>query len=564
MNRLNMTSLRLKSRFSLPLALLSMIFFITHAEAGEVTKNSEAIHPQASVTRIGTRRELFVDDTLIGQLKGNAALRLNHPVPQGVALKHDAPWEGSGCVYHSIFKDGDRYRMYYAAGQLTVTPDGVNASTHGQFCCYAESDDGIHWIKPILGLHEFQGNKENNIVMAQQQVGGAMSVPGEPAVFKDENPDAPADARYKALLPSSRLPADNRRGLLAFKSPDGLHWSPMSDQPILNNGAFDSQNLAFWDPTAGHYRAYWRYFTKGGHDAKVWNPQGHRAIRTAISRDFLHWTDERNLSYLDSPSEQLYTNQVKPYARAPHLLIGFPTRYVERGHHDGPDHEAREGADADKISRWSKSLRSLPEFENRKWRAKTSERYGRAITEGLFMASRDGVTFKRWNEGFLRPGIERAGTWNYGHQFIAWHPVETQGTLEGAPNELSLYAVEGYWTGNSDLLRRYTLRLDGFVSASAPMSGGELITKPITFSGKVLRVNFSTSAAGSLQVELQDLQGRPLPGYSLNDCEELFGDTLDRAVTWKSDRDLAALMGQPVRVRFVLRDADLYSYQFRD
>ena len=93
------------------------------------------------------------------------------------------------------------------------------------------------------------------------------------------------------------------------------------------------------------------------------------------------------MTYVDSPAEQLYTNVVKPYFRAPHLLIGFPTRYAERG--------------------WSDSMRELPELDNRGLRSKASDRYGMAVTEGLFMASRDGVKFKRWNEAFLRPGIER-------------------------------------------------------------------------------------------------------------------------------------------------------------
>ena len=548
---------------------IAILWFIQIASrmaiAEETTQRSANLQSPNPACAIGSRRELFVDDELVDRISGKADLRLHHPAPQEIAIVHDEPWEGSGCVYHSIFKDGDRYRMYYAAGHLNVTPDGVNAGTHGQFCCYAESDDGIHWRKPSLGLHEFQGGTANNIVMVRQKVGDAMSEPGEPAVFKDENPDTPPDARYKALLPASRLPADHRRGLLAFKSPDGLHWSPMSDRPIITDGAFDSQNLAFWDAARGNYRAYWRYFTKGGYDDEtIWNPQGHRAVRTATSKDFLNWTDQAELQYVDSPSEQLYTNQVKPYHRAPHLLIGFPMRYVERGHNDGPDDEARAGAGPERTDRWSASLRALPELENRQWRAKSSERYGRALTEGLFMASRDGVNFKRWNEGFLRPGIERRGTWNYGHQTIAWHPVETKGTLEDAPDELSLYAVESYWTDNSDLLRRYTLRLDGFVSVNAPMSGGELVTKPVTFTGKTLWLNFSTSAAGSLRVELQDANGKPLPGYTFDDCEELFGDTLDRNITWKTNPDLSPLVGQSVRVRFVLRDADLFSYQFRD
>jgi hypothetical protein len=545
---------------SLSILLIVEITLLTAAAQDLASPQS-----RAEAIDIGSQRELFVEDGLIDRLVGKAELRLHHPISQKVVLKHDEPWEGSGSVYHSIFKDGDRYRMYYAAGQLTVTSNGVDASAHSQFCCYAESDDGIHWRKPALGLHEFQGSKANNIVMVKQRVGDAMSEPSEPAVFKDENPDAPPDARYKALLPANFRPKDFRRGLLVFKSPDGLRWSPMSDKPILTDGAFDSQNLAFWDAQHGHYRAYWRYFTKGGYEKKdVWNPQGHRAIRTATSTDFLNWTDQKDLRYVDSPSEQLYTSQVKPYHRAPHLLIGFPTRYIERGHNDRPDHEARATAAPDRTRRWSASLRALPELEHRLWRAKGSERYGRALTEGLLMASRDGVRFKRWNEGFLRPGIERKGTWNYGHQFIGWHAIETKGTLEGAPNELSLYAVESYWTDDFDLLRRYTLRLDGFVSVQAPMSGGELVTKPISFTGKTLRLNFATSAAGSLRVELQDEQGKPLPGFSLDDCEEIFGDTLDRSVQWKPKADLSPLIGQAVRVRFVLKDADLYSFQFHD
>ena len=517
------------------------------------------------IHQIGSRRELFIDGTLTDRVSGKADLRLQHPVPQEIVMEHNEPWEGSGCIYHSVFKDGDRFRMYYAGGHLDVTPKGVDAGTHGLFCCYAESEDGIHWKKPQLGLHEFNGSTANNIVMVRQQVGDSTSEPGEPAVFKDENPEAPADARYKALLPANRAPGDSRRVLLAFKSPDGLHWSPMSDKPILNDGAFDSQNLAFWDPVQKQYRAYWRYFTNGGHDSEtVWNPQGHRAIRTATSKDFLNWTDQADLQYEDSPSEQLYTNVVHPYDRAPHLLIGFPMRYVERGHQDGSDHEARDVGTPERLQKWSSSLKALPDAENRQWRAKSSERYGRAITEGLLMASRDGVKFKRWNEGFLRPGIERDGTWNYGHQAIAWRPIETRSMLAGAPNELSFFAVEGYWTGRSDLLRRYTLRLDGFVSVNAPMSGGELLTKPISFTGNQLSLNFATSAAGSVFVELQDEAGKPIPGFSLGDCEELFGDTLGRTVVWTSTAELRSLVGNSVRIRFVLRDADLFSFQFHD
>jgi hypothetical protein len=206
-------------------------------------------------------------------------------------------------------------------------------------------------------------------------------------------------------------------------------------------------------------------------------------------------------------------------------------------------------------------MRSLPEREHRELRASSNERYGTAITEALLMASRDGVEFTRWNEAFLPPGIQRPGTWAYGHQYVAWHVVETRSALPGAPNELSLYASESYWTGNASAVRRYSLRLDGFVSIRAPMKGGEVITPPITFGGSRLTTNFATSAAGGMRVEIQDLEGEPIPGYSLDDSAVVFGDTVDRVVAWKAGADVSKLAGQPIRLRFELRDADLYSFR---
>lgn len=496
-----------------------------------------AVEPEA-VIDIGSRRELFVDGYLVDRFIGKAQQRLHHPVPREIALVHDEPWEGTGSGYHSVFQDGDVYRMYYKAWHLEVSDGKLNTGRHPLYCCYAESDDGVRWTKPKLGLHEFKGSKENNITIASGKFGSLNVDAGHPAVFIDENPDAPADARYKAILRSS-----NPNGLLPFKSPDGLRWSPMTDAPILHRrGAFDSQNLAFWDPTIGKYRAYWRIFTAGVTNEKEWKPAGIRAIRTATSDDLIHWGPHTDLTYVDSPPQQLYTNQIKPYHRAQHILIGFPARYIDRG--------------------WSESMRALPALEQRKQRASSVQRYGTAITDALLMASRDGTQFTRWNEAFLRPGIERPDAWHYGHQYIAWHLVETKSSLPGAPNELSLYATEGYWHGKGSAVRRYSLRLDGFVSVQAPMSGGELITKPLKFTGSTLHLNFATSAAGSIRVELQDADGAAIKGLSLPDCNELFGDSQDRAVTWKDDASLGELSGKPVRLRFALNDADLYAIRF--
>ena len=484
-----------------------------------VTVKVNVVQGQAPLD-IGSRMELFVDDYLIESMDGVAPV-LHRPTPREVVIDHNEPWEGSGCGYHTVFQDGNIFRMYYKAWQLTVR-DGELLLPHDTFAAYAESDDGIHWKKPELGLFEYNNSMKNNIVWV-----GPASHDFTP--FKDANPDCQPDAVYKAIGMIGKM----REGLAAFKSADGIHWSQIGTEPIITDGAFDSQNLAFWDTVRGEYRAYFRDFRDGQRD-----------IKTATSKDIVNWSEPVWLEYPGAPDEQLYTNQIKPYYRAPHIFIGFPTRYVDRG--------------------WTDSMKHLPEYEHRKLRAAVNQRYGSALTDALFMTSRDGRTFLRHGEAFLRPGLRNTDNWAYGDNYIAWHIIETKSDIPGAPDELSLYATESYWTGNSSLLRRYTLRIDGFVSVQAPLKGGEFITKPIIFQGNSLVINFSTSAAGSVLIEIQDTEGRPVTGFSLADCQEIFGDAIDRTVSWANGSGVGKLAGKPVRLRFVMKDADLYSIQFRD
>lgn len=497
-----------------------------------------------TVLDIGSRRELFVDDYLIDKLVG-ATQRLHEPVKREVVMVFDQPWE-DGVGYYSVFQDGDVYRLYYRVSLHSESSD--TSKVREAFLAYAESRDGVHWYRPSLWQHEFNGSRDNNILFASGKV-GVFDIDAEhPAVFKDENPNAPADERYKAILVQMKRP----KGLVAFKSPDGLRWTPMASELVITNAYFDSQNLAFWDPTIKKYRAYYR--TKAKLDPAdvsrvspkskgILDTKKYRAILTAVSDDFINWEELGLVKYQNTSIEELYTNVVKPYHRAPHILMGFPVRYIER--------------------EWSSSYDALPELEERKKRGAQERRFGTALTESLFMTSRDGKFFKRWDEAFLRPGIERPGTWTYGDNFLAWHLVETKSDDEGAPNELSFYATENQWKGTAIRLRRYTLRLDGFVSVNAPASGGELLTKPFTFKGSRLALNFSTSASGDIYVELTDEKGRPLPGFTMKDCDPIFGDAIERTVVWKNGSDVSKLEGKTIRIRFKLADADLYAMKFQ-
>jgi len=479
-----------------------------------LTTAAWAADPEA--VDIGSRRELFVDEALIARREG-VELRLHQPTPREVVMVHDAPWEGSGTGYHVIFRDGPIFRMYYIAGELT-NGDGTKLSSRPLVACYAESRDGVHWNKPELGLFEFEGTKKNNIVWAAPKLDNFTP-------FKDPNPDCPPDELYKSV---SAGPG----GLFALKSSDAIHWTRLVDRPIIGKGAFDTQNNAFWDPVRKQYWCYIRDFHNGVRD-----------IRASTSPDFRNWTEPEPIAFGDAPDEALYTNLVRPYDRAPHIFLGFPARYVER--------------------KWSPSFDALPDVEHRKNRMRFSPRFGVAVTDGQFMTSRDGRTFHRWDETFLRPGPERPDNWVYGDGYMGLGLIETPAEDPDAPLELSLYVSENHWKP-SQRLRRQTIRIDGFTSLHARRAPGEVVTRPIVFAGKELSLNFSTSAAGSVRVELQDADGEPISGFKLDDSDELFGDALDRAASWKGQTDVSQIAGRPMRIRLVLSDADAYSFRFRD
>ncbi len=437
---------------------------------------------------IGSRLELFVDEYVVEDLTGDAEFCLKKPQPQEVVLVTDAPWEGNTSAYYTVFRDGDLYRMYYRGSHYDTEKRRM---VHPEVTCYAESKDGVEWAKPKLGLFEYEGSKQNNIVW--HGLGTHNFAP-----FKDLNPACPDEAKYKALGRGRR---GGKGGLFAFQSPDAIHWTLIREEPVITRGAFDSQNLAFWDPHRKLYAEYHRGFRDGVRD-----------IMTCTSSDFLNWTEPVWLSYPEAPKEHLYTNAILPYDRAPHILIGFPTRF-------------------------------LPKTQQ---------------VEPTLMASRDGRTFRRWTEALIPVTAPEDRDGNRSN-YMAWGLVQ----LPGNDREYSVYASEAYYTGPDSRLRRFTYRVDGFVSVRAPAEGGELLTKPLTFDGDKLAINFTTGDEGSVRVEIQGSDGQAIEGFALADGTELRGDAIDQPVTWKAGADVGKLAGKPVRLRFELKDADLYSFRFQ-
>ncbi len=177
--------------------------------------------------------------------------------------------------------------------------------------------------------------------------------------------------------------------------------------------------------------------------------------------------------------------------------------------------------------------------------------------EPILMSSRDGVTFNRWDEAIIpitapedRDGIRS--------NYMAWGLVQ----LPHSDRELSVYATEAYWEGPDSRIRRFTYRVDGFVSVNSTGGAGQLLTKPLIFEGDTMHVNFATFDQGTLRAELQDMGGNPIPGYTLNDFQPLSGDEIDQVMTWNGSADVGQFARTPVRILYELENADLYSFQF--
>lgn len=459
---------------------------------------------------LGSRRELFVDRWLIESLRG-AELRLHEPRDEGSVVKFDAPWEGEHCGYSTVIRDGERLRLYYRG-----MPAGVKDGTGGEVTCVAESGDGLRWSKPKLGLFEVHGTKANNVVWANDPPFSHNFSP-----MLDPRADCPPNERYKALAGISQT------GLFAFASADGLRWRKLRETAVIPTKApfkfswmFDSQNLAFWSGSEQKFVCYFRVYA------------GVRRIARTESRDFVNWSEPVLMTYQtdghDSPLEELYTNQTEPYFRAPHIYLAVCARFV-------PGRQAISDAEAAAL--------------------KVVKGYQKDVSDAVFMTTRGSSVYERsFLSSFIRPGI---GARNW----VSRNNYPALGMIQTSPTEMSLYVNQDYAQPTAHL-RRYSLRLDGFASVHVPYEGGELRTKPFTFRGDRLELNFSTSAVGGIRVELQDAGGQVIPDFAAADCVEILGNEIARSVRWKNGADVSKLAGQTVRLRLVLKDCDLYSLRF--
>jgi hypothetical protein len=391
--------------------------------------------------------------------------------------------------------------------------------------CYAESSDGIAWTRPPLRLFNIHGATENNVILTERD-----SKVWTLAPFLDTKPGVDPKERFKAIACDSIFDENGKLAwaLIALASPDGVHWKRLREKPVVYNDlpkfGFDSQNVAFWSDAEQKYLLYGR--------SNLTKPRAMRAVSRWTSDNFLDWgprTLMRNMhDGKPTDDEHLYINQTHPYYRAPHIYLATPARLVMR-QALSPEQVAQiPGADPKQAA---------------------------SISDTAIATSRGGDVYDRtFMESWIRPGT---GPQNW----LTRDNYAANGIVQTGPAEMSVYVHEDYGLPSAHL-RRYAMRLDGFASLNAPFKGGEMVSKALTFTGRQLTLNYATSAVGELRVEIQDAAGVPLPGYALDDCIPIIGDEIERAVSWKAGAEVAALAGKPVRLRLVMKDADVFAIRF--
>ncbi len=452
--------------------------------------------------------ELMVDRHAIQRTRG-LQQRLEEPRFEGPVFHFDQPWEGPLSGYCTVLQDAqtEEFLLYYRG-----LSDGSFECRRGEVTCVATSTDGVHWQRPQLELHGWQGQTSTNIILAEHAPDSHNFTP-----FLDTRPETPASERFKALAGVAPI------GLHAYHSGDGVNWQRRQKEPVITEGMLDSQNVAFW---SAHEQAYVCYL-------RTWTGEGFSGIRTisrSTSRDFRRWSRPRAMGFGGRPLEHLYTNQTLPYPRAPHLYVGIAARFL-------PNRQVLSRSEA-------KALRVDPD-------------YYQDCSDVVLITSRGGYRYHRcMPEAFLRPGIGL-------EHWVSRTNFPAHGLVQTASDELSFYLNTHYAQPTAQLYR-YSLPLDRLAYLEARSSWGEMVSKPLAIStGDTLTLNMATSAAGAVQVALLDESGAPVPYFSWEECGEMIGNELERPVTWRTGGrtlQLGRCGHRKIRLAVRLHDARLYAF----
>ncbi|WP_157605192.1 hypothetical protein [Schlesneria paludicola] len=455
---------------------------------------------------IGAEKVLFVDPQFLANSEG-VRLTLHAPRKTGEHLVvSEHPWENATLGWFSVLKEGDKFRMWYECYDVSGWPTDDDTSF-----CYAESDDGIHWTKPKLGMFSYQGRTDNNILFRMIGEGKSRSRVHGNGVFLD--PTAPPERRYKCVSQGLFQGIGNRPYYVAgMTSPDGLKWT-RQPEPICPVFA-DSQYSGFWDPAQQKYLLFGRVGGRG------------RALGRSISGQWGQFsalslvlqTDENHPSDSD-----LYNPACIAYPGGSRLYLMLPSLYQHK-----PDTLDIQLAVSRDTEHWTWPDRETPLIPLGK--------RGEFDSGSLYAAN-----------GCVEVGDE---LWFY----YSGSPLKHE---EANLEQLAIPA-------NRRIFSRAIAQRDRLVSVTADAGRGIVQTPLIQFRGGLLIVNAVTRAGGMVRVGLLDADGTPIPGHGIEDCRVLMGDRPAATVSWTDGSDVSKWSERPIRLQFELQDADLYGFVFKN
>ena len=466
---------------------------------------------------------LLVDDDAVAETLGVAKVIGRPHVPSEPLFYLDKPWEIGRMFFGygtSVLQDPQtgKLRMYYSVDD-SHGRDSAQHMPGTSFMCIAESVDGLHWSKPNLGLYEFAGSKQNNILYAYTHGKGPVGrVVG--AVLDDPTETDPV-RRFKMF--GDMVDVDGKRGYCIMTSPDGLRWDM---KPKFVTGEGLDTFLMTWDAAQKQWLRIGRLWLPGDladKAAEAWKrylgtgPQGARAVGVWEGTD-------------------LYNMPGKGYAMRVDEADGYGARYQHWG---------------------------MQPFN-----------YGSQYLGVLLVNSELGP-----NPRLYLTSSKDGRNWQHVMRWQEFIPLGGEGRWNGEVNCLTINPpvkigedVFFYYTGRTSSRAGNAInhpgvavfkqdRFTGYIANK----GGHVLTRPVEVAGPQLYVNF-LCIWGEMRVELRDTDGKPIPGYTAGDCVPLQPDETDKAaqfkVTWKDKDGLTELMGRQVQIRFNFRVATLYAYRF--
>jgi len=454
--------------------------------------------------KIGTNRQLFIDDFVVDKMETiGRTIHQATKHPGNPVLVGEKPWEGGRAyLFGSVERNPQtqNLRMWYMSAYTPTVPGQKAALVQ----CLAESDDGVRWTRPSLGLiPDDTGSKDNNIVFSTATHSGYDE---GLTPIRDPNPKDPG-RRYRGLFWANW---NGYRGTYAAWSPDGLRWTSAQKPAFTNTG--DAGSIMY-----DSIKSRWIFL------ARPLDNQLSRAV--SFSEDFETWTPLQVVFQADQSKREDFYN-----------MTGFCYEGIYLG--------------------------TVVVF----W-----EEPGRYALEPHLVVSRDGEKW-RWldrRSAFVPHGPR--GSWDeFNTQMGSGEPIRVGDRLYFYFSGRTYPHRPYYAQGSPDIIPKQvvktqssiglaTLRVDGFVSLEDQGGSGTVTTKPLVLTGSKLHVN-AACQYGELRMEVLDRSGRPLPGYAAADCRPVRADAVDIPVRWNEKQVLPATAGQPVRLRFYLKQTKLYSF----